>query len=69
MLCKPSEKETDMNPKVLILIVRLILGVAGGWALSYFFFKGSLVVAAILAALVIVAAYASEAWRLRKFKK
>ena len=58
-----------VSPKVVIFIFRLILGLAGGWFLSYFFFEGSLVVAGILFALVIVAAYASEAWRLKGTKK
>ena len=68
MLPKPSEEEQVMSTRALVLIVRVILGIAGGWALAYFFFNGSLLVAAILAALVILAAYASEAWRLRKTK-
>ncbi len=57
------------NPKIVIFLVRLILGLAGGWFLSYFFFKGSLLVAGILAALVLVAAYASEAWRVKGSRK
>ena len=63
------DPKSNVNPKIVILMVRIILGVAGGWALSYFFFDGSLLVAGILTALVIVAAYASEAWRIRKPKK
>lgn len=58
-----------VNPKIVIFLVRLVLGLAGGWLLSYFFFKGSLLIAGILAALVIVAAYASEAWRLKGSRK
>lgn len=58
-----------VSPKVVIFIFRLVLGLVGGWFLSYFFFEGSLVVTGILVALVIVSAYGSEAWRLHGAKK
>jgi hypothetical protein len=49
--------------KGMIFLIRAVLGVAGGWALSHFFFNDSLVIWAVLSALVIAAAYASEFWR------
>ncbi len=59
-----------INPK--ILIVRIIMGLAGGWFLTKFFLsKGSgsggvnWITVLILAALIVLAATASEAWRRR----
>lgn len=50
-----------------ILIMRLVLGVAGGFLMQRIFnLQGGWVTALILAALIIAAAYLSEAWRLKK---
>jgi hypothetical protein len=55
--------------KLVILLVRVALGLAGGWLLMHFFFRrGGWTVALILAALVVLSAYASELWRIRKKK-
>jgi hypothetical protein len=55
--------------KLVILLVRVALGLAGGWLLMHFFFRrGGWAVALILAALVVLSAYASELWRIRKKK-
>jgi ABC-type iron transport system FetAB permease component len=53
-----------------ILIMRLVLGVAGGFLMQRLFdLQGGWVTALILAALIIAAAYLSEAWRLKKSLK
>ena len=55
--------------KLGILLVRVALGLAGGWLRMHFFFRrGGWTVALILAALVDLSAYASELWRIRKKK-
>jgi uncharacterized membrane protein YfcA len=63
-----------MNNTTLILLIRVAVGLAGGWALSYFFFtpqggKVDWFIALVLAALVVSAAYLSEAWKKRKEDK
>jgi ABC-type iron transport system FetAB permease component len=51
----------------MILIMRLGLGLAGGFLMQRIFnLEGGWVTALILAALVVGAAYLSEAWRLKK---
>lgn len=49
--------------KGMVFVIRAVLGVVGGWALSHFFFNDDLLIWAILTVLVIAAAYASEFWR------
>lgn len=63
-----------MNNALLVFVIRAAAGLAGGWLLSYFFFtpKGGRVdwfIALLLAALVVSAAYLSEAWKARKGEK
>ncbi|KIX16031.1 hypothetical protein [Dethiosulfatarculus sandiegensis] len=59
-----------MNRSLVVLLLRLILGALGGWFLAHFFFPNSSPwLAVILGAIVVVAAYASEAWRLMRQKK
>jgi uncharacterized membrane protein YccC len=59
-----------MNRSLVVLGLRLILGALGGWFLAHFFFPESGIwMAVILGAIVVLAAYASEAWRLMKKKK
>lgn len=63
-----------MNNAVLVFVIRAALGLTGGWLLSNVFFtpKGGKVdwfIALLLAALVVSAAYLSEAWRARKGEK
>ena len=60
-----------MKNQVLVFLVRMLLGLAGGWLLTNFFLtpKGqhlNWLVVVILAVMVVAAAYLSEAWRLRK---
>jgi hypothetical protein len=60
-----------MSNATLVLIVRVAVGLAGGWLLSYMFFTpkcGNVnwFIALILAALVVSAAYLSESWKKRK---
>lgn len=51
----------------MILLMRLGLGLAGGFLMQRIFnLRGGWVTALILAALVIAAAYLSEAWRAKK---
>lgn len=51
----------------MILILRLALGLAGGFLMQRLFnLQGGWVTALILAGLIIAAAYLSEAWRLKK---
>lgn len=51
----------------MILILRLALGLAGGFLMQRLFnLQGGWVTALILAALIVIAAYLSEAWRLKK---
>jgi len=51
----------------IILVVRLALGLAGGFLLQTLFFKQSgWPLALLLAAIIVAAAYLSEAWRLKK---
>jgi uncharacterized membrane protein YfcA len=63
-----------MSNTALVFIIRVAVGLAGGWALSYLFFtpKGGKVdwfITLVLAALVVSAAYLSEAWKKRKEDK
>lgn len=63
-----------MGNTTLVFIIRVAVGLAGGWLLSYLFFtpKGGRVdwfIALVLAALVVSAAYLSEAWKKRKDEK
>jgi len=52
--------------KITVFIIRLILGLAGGWVLVHFFFQGhGWGMILILAAIIIASAYASEMWRRR----
>jgi hypothetical protein len=60
-----------MSNTVLVLVIRVAAGLGGGWLLSYLFFtpKGGKVdwfITLVLAALVVSAAYLSEAWKKRK---
>ncbi len=51
----------------MILLMRLALGLAGGFLMQRIFnLEGGWITALILAALIIGAAYLSEAWRLKK---
>ncbi|MFZ5584832.1 MAG: hypothetical protein ACOZHQ_02770 [Thermodesulfobacteriota bacterium] len=63
-----------MSSKLLVFIIRAALGFAGGLALTYFFFtkKGeplSWFLVAVLAVMVVAAAYLSEAWRVKGPRK
>lgn len=54
----------------MILVMRLGLGLAGGFLMQRIFnLQGGWITALILAALIIAAAYLSEAWRLKKTLK
>ncbi len=54
----------------MILVMRLALGIAGGFLLQRLFkIQGGWITALILAALIVAAAYLSEAWRLKKQMK
>ncbi len=54
----------------MILAMRLGLGLAGGFLMQRIFnLQGGWVTALILAALIIAAAYLSEAWRIKKLNK
>ena len=60
-----------MGKTVMVFVMRALLGLAGGWLLTYFFFteRGkplNWLLVGILAVLVVASAYLSEAWRLRK---
>lgn len=60
-----------MSNRVLIFLLRAVLGVAGAYFLTSFFLtpKGmtvNWVVVGVLAVVVVLAAYASELWRRRK---
>jgi ABC-type iron transport system FetAB permease component len=58
--------EALMN-RGMILLMRLGLGLAGGFLMQRIFnLQGGWITALILAALIIAAAYLSEAWRLKK---
>jgi ABC-type iron transport system FetAB permease component len=58
--------EAFMN-RGMILVMRLGLGLAGGFLMQRIFdLQGGWITALILAALIIAAAYLSEAWRLKK---
>ena len=53
-----------------VFMIRAVLGLLGGWLLWHFFFsqgtyKTPWWVVLVLAAIVVLAAYASEAWRKR----
>lgn len=51
----------------MILVMRLGLGLAGGFLMQRIFdLQGGWITALILAALIVAAAYLSEAWRLKK---
>lgn len=51
----------------MILLMRLGLGLAGGFLMQRIFkLEGGWVTALILAALIVAAAYLSEAWRAKK---
>jgi ABC-type iron transport system FetAB permease component len=51
----------------MILVMRLVLGLAGGFLMQRIFdLQGGWITALILAALIIAAAYLSEAWRVKK---
>ena len=53
--------------KTSMLLVRIALGLAGGWFLQKVFFpQTGWYVVLIMAALIVGAAYLSEAWRLKK---
>ena len=59
-----------MNFDLKIFLIRLVMGLAAGWFLTKFFLSkgptfggGDWLTAGILAVIVIVAAYVSEAWR------
>ncbi len=53
--------------KITVFIIRLLLGLVGGWVLVRFFFQGyGWGMVLILAAIIIASAYASEMWRRRK---
>ncbi|MFH1057851.1 MAG: hypothetical protein V1797_04100 [Pseudomonadota bacterium] len=63
-----------MSNKLLVFIIRAALGLAGGLALTYFFFtkKGeplSWLLVIILAVMVVAAAYLSEVWRVKGPRK
>jgi hypothetical protein len=63
-----------MDNAVLVFFLRASLGLGGGWLLSHVFFtptggKVDWFIALLLAALVVSAAYLSEAWRARKGQK
>ncbi len=56
-----------MNKNLTVLLLRLVLGALGGLVLWKFFYSDqSWWFAVIFGALVVIAAYASEAWRGRK---
>jgi hypothetical protein len=61
-----------MDKRILVFVIRIALGLAGGYMLSWLFFskdgKVDWVIALILAALVVAAAYVSEGWRKGKAK-
>jgi len=53
-----------MSRTTTILLARLVMGAVGGWLLQHLFFpKSGWVLAVILGALVVAAAYLSEGWR------
>jgi uncharacterized membrane protein YeaQ/YmgE (transglycosylase-associated protein family) len=56
-----------MGKQIVVFLLRVVLGLVGGYLLSWLFFakagKVDWVIALILGALVVVAAYASEGWR------
>jgi uncharacterized membrane protein len=61
-----------MNLNLKVFIIRALMGVAAGYFLTRFFLSkgpgfggGDYVTAAVLAVIVVVAAYVSEAWRNR----
>jgi hypothetical protein len=59
-----------MDKRLLVFLIRAALGVAAGWFLARVFFKqDGWFLILVLAALVVGAAYLSEAWRLRRQNK
>lgn len=63
-----------MSNRLVVFLIRAVVGFLGGWVLTYFFFtdKGqpiSWFIVVVLAALVVVASYLSEAVRLRQQQK
>lgn len=61
-----------MDKRILVFLLRIVLGLVGGYMLSWLFFSKSgqvdWVIALILAALVVAAAYVSERWTKGKGK-
>jgi hypothetical protein len=56
-----------MSKGTVVFLIRAALGLAGGWLLAHFFLKSnSWIIVLALAALVVIAAYLSEAWRSRR---
>lgn len=67
-------KGKRMSNRLVVFLIRAVVGFLGGWVLTYFFFTGkgqpiSWFIVVVLAALVVVASYLSEAVRLRQQQK
>ena len=57
----------ELDKRILRFLIRAVLGLAGGFLLSRMFFgQSNWVLVLILAALVVAAAYVSEAWRTKR---